>query len=125
MPNGNTQAIDWPQREMEEKAMLLTRFVNVAVITSVCWCAGCGDSIHGVSRIIPLDTLPSPEAIEQAIRATPGVTDVTRRDFPPRDIRTLYKTVHEASYAQFSCMGEGSAFATIETRESSDTGNLL
>ena len=95
------------------------------VLAVVCWCAGC-DTIHGVSRTIPLNTLPAPEAVEQAIRATPGVTEVTRRDVPPRDSSSLYRgAIHDPGFAQFACRDAASAFAAVEPKETSEGGKRL
>jgi hypothetical protein len=92
----------------ECKVMPPTRLAISAVL-ALCWCVGC-DTIRGVSRTLPVNALPSPDAIEQAIRATPGVTEVTRRD---------------PGFPQFNCRDTASAFATVEPRQTNGAGKRL
>ncbi len=86
------------------------RLPFIIPIAFLCWCAGCGDTIHGVSRSIPLNALPSPDSVEQAIRATPGVAEVTRWD---------------PGFTQFTCRDTASAFATVEPKETNEAGKRL
>jgi hypothetical protein len=101
------------------------RRLAIFAVLALCWCAGC-DTIHGVSRSIPISALPAPDAVEQALRATPGVTEVTRRDVPASKSWSLYKgTMQESGYAQFSCRDTTSAFAAVEPKETDEAGKQL
>jgi len=101
------------------------RLAIVGIVAFMCCCVGC-DTIHGVSRTLPLDTLPSAEAVEQAIHATPGVTEVTRRDIPPTEGWSPSKgTIHDTGFAQFACRDEASAFAVVEPKDTNQAGKQL
>ena len=97
----------------------------VANIAIFCCCVGC-DTFHGVSRTLSFDTLPSPEAVEVSLRATPGITQVTRRDIPTAEGQSLYKgKVYEPAFVQFGCRDSTSVFATVELKESNEWGRQL
>ena len=96
--------------------MCRARLVSVTLTLVACWCAGC-DPGHSVSRTFRIDSPPSSETVELAIRATPGVTEVTREDVPTSEGDSLYKgKVYEPGYVQFTCRDPAS-FAAVELRE--------
>src|SRR5437660_7436035 len=104
--------------------MCHARLVIVTMAVVACWCAGC-DPGHSVSRTFTIDTLPSPEAVELAIRATPGVTQVTREDVPPSEGESPYKgKVNEPGYVQFACR-DSASFTAVELRETTEWGRYV
>ncbi|MBI1370400.1 MAG: hypothetical protein GC162_17325 [Planctomycetes bacterium] len=105
--------------------MLNTRLIIAAIIPCILACAGC-DTFHGVGRTIVLNTLPSPEAVEQTMQTTSGLTKVTRYDVEPTTSWSLYEgTIHNPGYAVLFCQDDTSAFANVELKPTREHGNQL
>ena len=100
----------------------VARPIALLVIAALCCGGGC-DAIHGVSRSLPVAAFPRPGDVEQAIWATPGVTEMNR-EFPPQTTAST-NDGKTSDLWQFVCRDTTSAVATVECSESSEAGKRV